>query len=93
MRGMLAEQAGRRCPALMQQRGVRCCFGFVLQVIEDLLDHHWVFDAGNDLHCAATLFMIQLEIVFTPSLLQPQITVTTNQLKNKEKIKKHLDII
>ncbi len=38
----------------MQQRGVRCCFGFVLQVIEDLLDHHWVFDAGNNLHCAAT---------------------------------------
>lgn len=42
-----AGQAGRRRPAL-GQRGVRCCFGFVLQVIAHLPDHHGVLAADDD---------------------------------------------
>ena len=42
-----AKQTGRRCPAFRQQvRRLRG--GFVVKVGEDLLDHHRVFDAGND---------------------------------------------
>jgi hypothetical protein len=34
---------------------------------EDLLDHHWILDAGNDFHCAAaftTCFDIDVEHAF-----------------------------
>ena len=39
-------------PPLGQRLGFRC-LGFIGQVIEDFLDHHRVFDAGNDLNGAA----------------------------------------
>ena len=43
------EQARRRCPTLRQRAGL-VCVGLLLQVIENPLDHHRVFDADNDLH-------------------------------------------
>ncbi|MDH3379586.1 MAG: hypothetical protein OEQ39_21890 [Gammaproteobacteria bacterium] len=46
---MSVEQANRRHPAF-GQKGVRWDFSFVAQVIEDLLNHLRVFDAGDDVH-------------------------------------------
>jgi len=48
-----AEQAGlRRCSTVWQQeRG--SCRQFFLQMHQDLLNNHWVFDAGNDLRCSS----------------------------------------
>lgn len=43
----LAEQTGGRRPAL-RQPARRLRGGFVVKVREDLLNHHWVFDAGDD---------------------------------------------
>jgi len=40
-------------PALRQRAGL-AGFSFVLQVIDNLLDHHRVFDAGNDPGCSST---------------------------------------
>ena len=48
-----AEQAGlrRRSTVRQQERGSRRHFFF--QVRQDLLNDHWVFDAGNDLRCSS----------------------------------------
>ena len=48
-----AEQAGlrRRSTVRQQERGSRRQFFF--QVRQDLLNDHWVFDAGNDLRCSS----------------------------------------
>jgi len=56
-----AKQVGRRCPAFGQQ-WARWGFGFVLQVLEDLLDHHGIFDAGNDF-CGTTTFTTGLDVM------------------------------
>ena len=50
--GSLAGQPGG--PAFGQRVGI-FCFSFFLQVIEDLLDHYRVFDAGNDFNDATAL--------------------------------------
>ena len=47
-------QANRGRPAFGQRVGI-FCFSFFLQVIEDLLDHYRVFDAGNDFNEATAL--------------------------------------
>ena len=53
-------QPNRWRPALMQRPRLPD-FSFVLQVIEDLLDHHRGFDAGNHLH-RPTAFSTGLDI-------------------------------
>jgi len=45
-------QPSRWCPALGQPTEL-VGLGFLLQMVEDLPDHHRVFDAGNDLDGAA----------------------------------------
>lgn len=60
------KQVGRRRPACRQQilwnRGV-----LSLQMGENFLNNHWIFDAGDDFHCAAAFpagFDVDYEYAF-----------------------------